>query len=133
MTTILSKTQERDYMETFDNVIALYSTLQDGRDSLRLKRAEVKADGEIEAIALDFLIDVELKSQRTLPGIEYQIFKRMLQAGNGSLVSTDAKLALGRVYTEFGLGVEGAYRKLFFKEKIKQDFQAMRGTNNGTS
>lgn len=130
MTTILSKTQEHNYNEMFSCVMALYSALQDGRDSLKLKRAEIKQDGEVEAVALDFLIDVELKSSHSLPYPESQMFTRVAQAGNYDVLPREMKTFLGRIFTEYGLGPEGAYRKLFFNTKNDQVRSAMRGTNN---
>jgi hypothetical protein len=123
---IFSKTQERDYNETFGCVMALYSALQEGRDLLRIKQATIRQDGEVEALALDFLIDVELKGSRALPFPEGQMFTRMVQAGNHDILPSDMKTFLGSVFTWYNLGPDGAYRKLYFKTKNYQVRQALK-------
>lgn len=127
---IYSKTQERDYNNMFSCVMALYTALQDGRESLRLKRAEIKQNGEVEAVALDFLIDVELKGERSLPYPEGRMFVRVAQAGNYDILSSEMKTFLGNVFMEYGLGPEGAYRMLYFKTKNEQVREAMKGASH---
>jgi hypothetical protein len=123
---IYSKTQERLYTETFENVMALYTALIDDEYMLRVKRAEIRQDGEVAAEPLDFLIDVQLKIRRALPAFESMVYVRMADAGNYGLASPDQKLALGQVFLEFGLGVDGAYRKLYHRTKNNQVRQALK-------
>jgi len=128
--TIYSKKLEREYLDIFNTVFALYSTLNDGRDSLHAKHAQIQADGEVAAEALDFLLDVEMKITAAFPYMESQIATRMIKAGNHGLLRDDQKLHLGKVFFEFGLGPEGAYRKLFFKIVNDQARQARKGVTN---
>jgi len=106
--------------------MALYSTLQDGRDALRVKQATIRQNGEVEALAIDFLIDVELKGSRSLPYPASLTFTRVIQAGNHDVLPSEMKTFLGRIFTEYGLGPEGTYRQLFFKTKNDQVRQAMK-------
>jgi hypothetical protein len=130
--TIESQTQKHDWDETFQCVMELYTTLQEGRDGLRVKPvAHPQADGEVETAALDFLMDVELKAKHSLPYLESQMFTRVSQAGNFMVLPSEMKTFLGRIFTEYGLGLDGAYRKLYFKTKNAQIRQALRGPLNG--
>jgi hypothetical protein len=121
-----SETKKRDYNDMWSCVMALYAVLQDGRDALRVKQATIRQNGEVEALAIDFLIDVELKGSRSLSYPESQMFTRVIRAGNHDILPSEMKTFLGRIFTEYGLGPEGTYRQLFFKTKNEQVRQALK-------
>ena len=130
---IASVTQEREWLDVFEAAAALYSTLKDNQGSFKIRRAEIKQDGEIIPDPIDFCIDFELKASRALPWMEYQTSLRIIAANNAEILSPEIKLVLGRMFTECNMGVDGAYRKLYHVTKNDQVRSAMRGTNNGTN
>jgi hypothetical protein len=115
----INELQKRDRLDIYQVVATLYQVLNEGRDSLRTKQAVYRCD-EVQAIPLDFLLDVELKSSRALPAPLYEMFLRLIALGSPELLPDAAKLLLGRTYQEYGLGVEGAYRTLYYKVKNEQ-------------
>ena len=119
---ILSKTQEHEYLEVFDNVLALYSALREEEYTLRTSRNKVDKD------SLDFLYDVQLKTRRALPSFASQVFLRMADAGNYALATPETKLALGRLFMEFGLGIDGIYRKVYYHTKNGQIRQFLKAS-----
>lgn len=121
----LSEQQKHRWLEEYACVQALYQVLNEGRDSLRVKRAEYHGD-ETLAAPLDFLLDVEIKAKCTLSEVYYFMFLR-----NPELIPEHLKKELGRVYVEYGLGPEGAYRTLFFRARNDQIRSYMKGVYNG--
>jgi hypothetical protein len=128
--TTQSSLQEREWLDVFNAAAALYSALKDNERSFRIKRAEIKQDGEVFPDPIDYCIDFELKTCRALPWMEAQMSLRIISAGNADILPRHIKQDLGHVLAENNMGVEGAYRKLYFREKIKQDAQAMKGINS---
>ena len=126
----IDEKQKRDWLEEYQCVMALYQVFNEGRESLRTKRAENRCD-EVRAIPLDFLIDVELKAKRALPGPIYYMFLRLAAISNLEVLPEFAKLLLGRTFVEYGLGVDGSYRTLYFKAKNEQIRSYMKGMTNG--
>jgi len=120
---ITSKTQERLYTEVFENVLALYSTIKEDEYLLRTRRTQ-----SLQGDPLDFIYDVQLKTRRALPSFASQVFLRMADAGNYGLASPETKLALGRIYLEFGLDIDGAYKKLYYRTKNEQIRQALKAS-----
>lgn len=118
--------QKQGWLEEYSIVSALYQVLNEGRAALRTKQAVYRND-EVQALAIDFLLDVELKSSRALPVPLYHMFLRLSETGNMELLPESAKLLLGRAYQAWGLGVEGSYKALYFKTKNEQ----MRGFMKG--
>ena len=124
---IFSAQQKRDWNETFNDVSALYQVHNEGRGTLRAKQVSLNADDEVEALPIDFLIDVELKAARVLPAPLLDMFMRLAEVSQMVLLPDAAKLLLGRVWAEYGLGVEGAYRKLYYNTKNEQIRNYMKG------
>jgi hypothetical protein len=118
---IFSKSLERGYTEIFENVMALYTALKEDEYLLRIRRNQTP-----QGDPLDFLYDVQLKTRRALPSFDSQVFLRMADAGNYGLASPETKIALGRIYAEFGLGIDGAYKKLYYRTKNEQVRQALK-------
>lgn len=124
----INETQKQRWFEEFSVVSALYQVFNEGRESLRTKQAIYRCD-EVEGLPLDFLFDVELKAKRVLPGPLYYMFLRLASSGNLAVLPDAAKILLGKVWEEFGLGVEGSYRTLYFKTKNDQVRNFLKGLN----
>jgi hypothetical protein len=118
--------------ETYENVMALFTTLQDGRNSLRSRRAELNMNNEVPAEALDFLLDVEIKAKRALSSVEYPMFLRLAEEGNYNLLPEELKLTLGNVWSERKMGIDGDYRSLYFRVKNAQERERLTEAVNGT-
>ena len=95
----ISEKQKQGWLEEFNVVGTLYQVLNEGRESLRTKRATYRCD-EVEGIPLDFIIDVELKSRRALPAPLYEMFLRLSAMGQPELLPDAAKVLLGRAWQE---------------------------------
>ena len=128
MTTINEVTQKQSWMETFDNVVALYSLLKTNSMSLRVKQAMYRQD-EVAAEPLDFIIDVEIKVKRAVGQRFYDIFLRAVYNENTEILSETLREALGRTFVAYGLGPDGAYARLYYKIKNDQIRSYMREQN----
>lgn len=128
---IFSAQQKRQWAEQFNDVAELYQIHNEGRGTLRAKQVTLDADNEAEALPLDFLIDVELKAARVLPQPLFDMFLRLVEVSELRLLPDAAKLLLGKVWTEYNLGVEGSYRRLYFNTKNEQIRNYMKGKLNG--
>ena len=117
--TIKEVAQKSDLLETFGSVVALYSVLKANSMSLRVKQAVYRAD-EVESLPIDFLIDVELKTKRLVGQQFYDMFLRSVFNENTEILSEALREALGRTFTEYGLGPDGAYRRLYYSVKNDQ-------------
>jgi hypothetical protein len=126
----VSRAQKQTPTETYDAVLALYIVLRGTPGALKVRRAQWRQD-EVAPEALDFCIDVELKSKRTA-GLYYGMWHRLANAEHPELLPPWLKEELGHTYAEYGLSEEGAYRKLFFKVKNDQMRGVLRGALNGT-
>ena len=122
--------KKRGWLEEFATVSALYQVFSEGRNSLRTKRAEYRCD-EVAALPIDFLMDVDLKARRVLPEPLYQMFLRLAAMGNLDVLPEAAKLLLGKVWFEYGLGVEGSYKTLYFRTKNEQIRSMLKEIFNG--
>lgn len=129
MTTIEVSQKERN-LEAFNNVAALYYILKSNSMSLRTKQAVYRQD-EVAAEPLDFLIDVEVKVKRAVGQRFYDIFLRAVYNENIEILSETLREALGRTFLEYGLGPDGAYRRLYYKIKNDQIRSYMKGPANG--
>lgn len=127
-----SESQKRGWLEEYNDVVALYQVFNESRDTHRTKRAEFRCD-EVSALPIDFMMDVELKAKRVLPTPMFEMFLRLVALSNLELLPMTAKLLLGKVWKEYGLGVEGSYRTLYFKTKNEQVRNFLKGTHNGNS
>ena len=119
-------------MESFNTTVALYSVIKANSMSLRTKQAVYRAD-EVQAEPLDFLIDVEVKVKRLVGQRFYEIFLRAVYNENLDILSDTLREALGRTFLEYGLGPDGAYRRLFYKVKNDQIRSYMKGHNERES
>jgi hypothetical protein len=119
---------KHSWMETFDNVVALYSLLKTNSMSLRTKQAVYRQD-EVAAEPLDFLIDVEVKVKRAVGQRFYDIFLRAVYNENLEILSETLREALGRTFLEYGLGPDGAYARLYYRIKNDQIRSYMREQN----
>jgi hypothetical protein len=122
--------QKAEALESFSSVMALYQALRGNPSALRVRRVATKG-GEVVAEAIDFLIDIELKAGRVLSYSDYFQWLRLADTENYNLVPEENQIALGRIWIEYGMGVEGAYRMLYFKEKNAQYRSYMKGKLNG--
>lgn len=147
--TILRKTQERDCLDEFNCVAALYQTLAESRSSLKLtlgrvhvmpsvcgldsasEKAKIKLTAhraEAQELPGDFLCDVEIKTKRLLPKVFYDMFIRLGVAGTLDVLPEHIKLSLGKTWKYWGLTEEGAYHTLYAKNKL---VRIMKGKING--
>ena len=122
--------QKVEALESYSSVMALYNLLRGNPSAIKVKRA-VARGGEVIAEAIDFLIDTELKAGRVLNSPDYMQWLRLADTENYNLVPDENKFSLGRVWKEYGLTEEGAYRMLYFKEKNAQYRSYMKGKLNG--
>lgn len=119
-------------METFTTVTALYMALRGTPGVLRVKRSEYRQDG-IEALPLDFVLDIETKTKRTVGQFYYDMFLRAAFNQDVELLPDNMKLTLGRTWKEYGLDVDGAYAKLYFVTKNEQVRNALKEMTYGCS
>ena len=127
MLTFEQQQKERN-LEAFASTVALYSTLKASSMSLRPKQVVYRAD-EAEALPVDFIIDIELKTRRTVGEKRYDMFLRAVYNENLDLLSETLREALGRTFLEYGLGPNGAYRRLYYKTKNDQVRSYMKEQN----
>lgn len=111
--------------DTFKNVIALYSSLVENRQNMRVKQVEVNAHGEVTAEPMDFIFDVEKKAKRVLSPYQYTLFYLYSANGAPQLIPADVQLALGTVWYESELDLDGPYRSLYFRVKNRMDREMM--------
>jgi hypothetical protein len=124
---------KQSWMEAFNNVTALYSILKANTQALRPKQVLYRAD-EAETLPIDFVIDVEVKAKRLLGESIYLVFLRAVFNENLEILPEYTREALGRQWLSYGLGPEGAYRKLFFAVKNEQIRSYLKEQNgNGNS
>jgi hypothetical protein len=124
----VSQAQKQTPTETYDAVLALYMVLRGTPGALKVRRAQYR--DEVEALPLDYVLDVEIKTKRTA-GPYYGMWQRLANAEHPELLPPWLKEELGHTYTEWGLSEEGAYRKLFFKVKNDQMRRVSKGKLNG--
>ena len=130
MTTLSEVTQKQSWMEAFNDVVALYTTLKASSMSLRVKQAVYRQD-EVAAEPIDFIIDAEVKVKRAIGQRFYDIFLRAVYNENTEILSETLREALGRTFAEYGLGPDGAYARLYYKIKNDQVRSYMKGSVNG--
>jgi len=121
---------QRQELETFNTVAALYYVLKSNSRSLRVKQAIYRQD-EVQAQPLDFLIDVELKSKRALGEPYYQMFLRAVYNENIEILPEYIRKSLGRLFQEYRLDPDGPYAKLFFDVKNAQVRSYMNEVKSG--
>lgn len=117
----------------FRNVSALYATLIEGRNQMRVRRVELNMNNEVSAEPLDFLCDVESKAKRTLSPRQYTLFQCFAKASATQLTSLEVQLALGEIWYKTGLDLDGTYASLYFRIKNAQARESMKARiENGT-
>ena len=107
--------------EVFKNVIALYTSLVENRQNMRVKQTELNMNGEVTAEPMDFLFDCEIKAKRVLTQRQYTFFRVFSENGMPQLIPVDIQLALGTVWYETKLDIDGPYRSLYFRVKNRMD------------
>lgn len=117
--------------DVFRNVVALYTTLLEGREQLRVHRAVLGVNNECRAEELDFICDVESSAGRILTPRQYALFLAYTLASEPALIPLDAQLALGSIWYTLGLDLDGAYRSLFFKIKNQMERDNLRARTSG--
>ena len=83
--------QKAEALESFSSVMALYQALRGNPSALRVRRAVAKG-GEIEALGIDYLLDVELKAGRVLSYPDYFQWLRLADTENYTLVPEENRL-----------------------------------------
>ncbi|SRR6266705_365163 len=108
----------------FGEVMALYNAIKDTPGIMKVRRAEMR-QGEVKALPIDFVIDVELKAKRALLNDPYGQTEWSIVLGSPDQyqgISVLTREILGREFNSCNLGVEGAYRMLYWRAKNnKQD------------
>lgn len=113
--------------DTFKNVIALYTALVENRQNMRVRQAQLNMNGEVTAEPLDFLLDVESKAQRVLSPRQFTLFYIYSLNSRPELIPADVQLALGTVWYESKLDIDGPYRTLYFRVKNKLEREKQYG------
>lgn len=117
--------------EIYLEVMALYTAIKDTPGILRVQRAEMR-QGEVKALPIDFIIDVELKAKRAIvygPFAQSEWAEVMAEPNKYEGVSEFTRRALGRTFNEYGLGVDGAYRMLYWRTKNNKHYKPKEEVN----
>jgi hypothetical protein len=120
---------KRGWMEAFNCVAALYSVLKANSSTLRTKQVVYRSD-EVPAEPLDFVLDVEIKTKRLLGEAIYQVFLRAVYNEQLDILPEYTREALGRHWVSYGLGPEGAYRRLYYQVKNEQIRSFLKGVEH---
>ena len=129
MTTYVTSQRERN-MEIFNSTVALYSALKQDTATMRIKQVMYRAD-EVQALPLDFTIDVETKVKRAVGQRFYDIFFRAVFNENTEILSNTLRETLGNTFWEYGLGPDGTYRRLYYTVKNEQVRSFLKERDNG--
>lgn len=117
---VANKSERSHYDEVFNNVMALYFTLQ-GSGSLKVNRVDMK-QGEAKAEPLDFTIDVEIKAKRSLYGLPYVELEWLASLRNEDrILPIGVRELLGKTFEDNNLGVDGHYRMLYYRTKNNKE------------
>lgn len=114
--------------EVYLNTMALYALIKSSPGTIRVKRADMK-QGEVAAEPVDFICDVELKAKQALMCDTGQIvphwyaeWQKVLDDPDSyELLSTDLRTLIGFTFGIKLLGVDGDYRRLYWRYKQDQD------------
>jgi hypothetical protein len=115
----LEVSQEDRWRTVYEEVMALYAAIKDTPGAIRVRRAEMR-QGEVKAEPIDFIIDVELKAEAALHENPIGLAGWAYLLDNPeeySLLHIGVKEVLGRTFEGARLGVDGDYRKLYFRVK----------------
>jgi len=111
--------QEDRWRTVYEEVMALYAAIKDTPGAIRVRRAEMR-QGEVKAEPIDFIIDVELKGDAVLHENPIGLAGWAHVLGHPEdymLINNDIKRTLGQIIDSARLGVDGDYRKLYFRVK----------------
>lgn len=111
------KTIAAEYEDVFNNVFALYATLQNESRPRSIRRAVLNQAGEVTAEGIDFCADVEVKAKRVLNPTQYRLVLRYAREDQYDSVPKVLQQALGAVFLENDLNFDGAYRVLYYRAK----------------
>lgn len=103
----------------YREVMALYAAIKDTPGVIRVRRAEMR-QGEVQAEPIDFIIDVELKAKRALQRVPVGIKAWFFVLDNPDRYAglpVGVREELGKEFNASRLGVDGAYRMLYFRVK----------------
>jgi len=128
--TTFSEKQKREGLEEYHSVAALYQVLNENRAALRVRQNMYHGE-ELQPLEIDFLLDVELKAKRVLPLDLLHMFSSLVANSTPELLPETARVLLGQTWKEYGLGVEGSYRVLYFKAKNAQVRSFLEESYNG--
>jgi hypothetical protein len=78
-------------------------------------------NNEVQALPLDFVCDVELRSKQALSPRQYALFCCYALNSSPELLPLDAQLALGTAWYAYGLDLDGSYRSLYFRIKNQME------------
>lgn len=111
--------------------MALYALLRTS-NTIRVRRADMKS-GEITAEPIDFVCDIEMKAKRILDQDwsalkEWQ--KVMDDPDSYDTLPLDVQTLLGFSFSVNQLGVDGDYRRLYWRAKQEQDRRAVTQTES---
>lgn len=96
--------------------MALYVALINSPHQHKVRRAEMK-QGEVAALPVDFLADIEIKAKRSLPASYYHGFLQSAYDDTPEAVPTLTKYILGETFMQHDLNYDGHYRTLYFRVK----------------
>lgn len=111
--------------------MALFSLLR-GSNTIRVRRADMKS-GELIPEPIDFVCDIEIKAKRALtgnPGAIAEWQKVLDDPDSYELLPEDLRMVLGFTFSTNLLGVDGDYRKLYWRVKQEQDRRAVTPTES---
>ncbi len=119
----------------FLEVMALFAAIKDTPGVLKVRRAEMR-QGEVRSEPIDFCIDVELKAKRAIMAqfdpynptrIFNEWFKVLDNPENYLTLPMDIREVIGREFELCGLGVDGAYKLLYWR--VKNNYQKQEETS----
>jgi hypothetical protein len=112
--------------EAYLAAMALYEVLS-SMQNLRVKRAEMR-QGEVAAEPIDFLCDVDIKAARALQDDVYAYaywLNVLADPSSYERMPEAIRQTLGRAFLENNMGVDGAYKALYFRTKNQADREAL--------
>lgn len=121
-----SPNKPQGYDEVYRDAMALFALLRSS-NTIRVRRADMKS-GEITAEPIDFVCDIEMKAWRILDqdGAAYAEWRKVLSDPDSyDQLPMDVQLLLGFAFSVNRLGVDGDYRRLYWRVKQEQDRRAV--------
>jgi len=105
------------FEEVYNNALALYAVLRTSQ-TIRVKRADMR-QGEVVALPVDYCCDIEYRAKQILDTEEEKYFWYLVQLDPDDYpaIPQFLKQKLGKIFKENRLGVDGDYRKLYYRVK----------------